>query len=103
VLGEIGRAQVARSYLKIDAEGCDEELVVDLLRAGHRPGVVHFEVLREGFEGSAAIAALAASGYRVPRACGKHPYYSVACSAGEPVVIGFRPDTVYREPGAACA
>jgi FkbM family methyltransferase len=97
LLSGLGSDGVQGAYLKIDLEGIDDQIVVDLLDAGHRPAVIHFEVLPKDFQGSAAPAALRCAGYHVPalQKLGVHSLYSCVCARGQSKLIAFAPDAVY--------
>jgi hypothetical protein len=93
------RQHLPRTYLKIDAEGCDEGLVGDLLTGGLLPAVIHFEVQGREYAGREIVRLLREAGYRTPKQFGAHSLYSLVCprrDLGMPAAaIAFGPDQVY--------
>lgn len=95
VLNDLTREELAASYLKLDLEGIDEQVVAEILESGWRPGAIEFEIIGRDYRDPQTIKRLENAGYKVPRLDGKHPYWSVTCSASRCAVVGFKPDTVY--------
>ena len=102
VLTEFLRERLASldsAYLKLDVEGLDAIFVTDLLRAGMRFPVIHFEVL-PWIDCGRAMDALRADGYVVPPLVDGHRFYSLACSRSSGVLVGFCPNRAY--PAVRC-
>lgn len=95
VLGDLTKEEIAASYLKLDLEGIDEQVVAEILESGWRPGAIEFEIIGRDYRDGGTVGRLEAAGYKVPRLDGTHPYWSVTCSASRCAVVGFKPDTVY--------
>jgi FkbM family methyltransferase len=90
---------INNSYLKIDLEGLDFNILRSTLSKDVHPIVIHFEVVnRRKFEYPNISSFLKLLGYKIMALpSNEHAFYSVICSKSECIIIGFRPFKCYPD------
>ncbi|MDY0090716.1 MAG: hypothetical protein RBR78_10180 [Flavobacteriaceae bacterium] len=85
------------SYLKLDLEGIDFDILKDIFNSNIKPKVIHFEVLKRTRNSLDEILQIIQSqGYSTQGISNpNHAFHSIICSEFESFVIGFKPFKLY--------
>ena len=91
------RYMLNNSYLKLDLEGIDFEILKDIFSNFLKPKAIHFEVLKRTRNNlDEILKIIQTEGYSIQGISNtNHAFHSIICSVSESLVIGFKPFKLY--------